>query len=281
MDAKERIRPARPARSLPRAAAGVTGMTRKRRPPKTASTAAAHAPRVDPGPQLRRFTAARIGLPRSGASLATGPLLDLRLAHARARDAVNEPFDAARLAADLATLGLPVLTLASAADDRQHYLMRPDLGRRLAENAAAVLAPHRGQVRRRLRRHRRPVGAGGRDPRGAAAGRRAAAPSAENWRIAPLTVVRHGRVAIGDVIAAALGAEIVAVLIGERPGLSSPDSMGAYLTWHAGPRTHRRRPQLHLQHPPRGPRLLRRRLQASASASVDAHAPPLGYWVEG
>src|SRR3977135_3149491 len=93
----------------------------------------------------RRFSAARIALPRSGASLATGPLLELRLAHARARDAVHEPFDAARLAADLATLGLPGLTLASAADDRKHYLMRPDFGRRLADKAAAALAPHAGK----------------------------------------------------------------------------------------------------------------------------------------
>ena len=217
-------------------------MTRKRRPPKTpmstpVSTLAPPTAPGDPWPQLRKFTAARIGLPRSGASLATGPLLELRLAHARARDAVHEPFDAARLAAELATLGLPVLTLASAADDRQHYLMRPDLGRRLADNAAAVLAPHAGKYdvalvvtdglsARAVVTHARPVLA---DvlPR----------LTAENWRIAPLTVVRHGRVAIGDVIAAALGAEIVAVLIGERPGLSSPDSMGAYLTWQPGPQT--------------------------------------------
>src|SRR5215475_9370050 len=102
---------------------------------------------------LRRLTAARIGLKRSGASLATGPLLDFQLAHARARDAVHEPLDAARLAADfaadfgadLAELAAPVLTVASAALDRRRYLMRPDLGRQLAPGAEAGLAPHAGR----------------------------------------------------------------------------------------------------------------------------------------
>src|SRR5271169_807749 len=84
---------------------------------------------------LRQFTAARIGLRRAGASLATGPLLDFQLAHARARDAVHEPLDAARLTADLSGLGLLILEIASAAPDRKCYLMRPDLGRRLAEGA--------------------------------------------------------------------------------------------------------------------------------------------------
>src|SRR5215207_8002103 len=81
---------------------------------------------------LRRLTAARIGLQRTGASLATGPLLDFKLAHAQARDAVHEPLDEPRLIADLARLGIAVLQVASAAEQRQQYLMRPDLGRRLA-----------------------------------------------------------------------------------------------------------------------------------------------------
>src|SRR5215475_3103408 len=91
---------------------------------------------------LRRFTAARIGLARSGASLATAPLLDLRLAHARARDAVHEPFNQPRLVSGLSQLGLPVLAVWSAATDRQQFLMRPDLGRHLATDATAVLTPH-------------------------------------------------------------------------------------------------------------------------------------------
>ena len=86
---------------------------------------------------LRRLTAARIGLARTGASLTTGPLLDFRLAHSRARDAVHEPLDQARLAAELGGLSDPVLMVASAAGARSDYLMRPDLGRRLAADAAA------------------------------------------------------------------------------------------------------------------------------------------------
>src|SRR5262249_54153586 len=98
----------------------------------------------DPWSTLRALTSARIGLARSGASLATAPLLALRLAEPRARDGVKERLDAARLADDLAALGGPVLTVASAAADRQSYLMRPDLGRRLAPGADAVLVPHAG-----------------------------------------------------------------------------------------------------------------------------------------
>src|SRR6188508_889358 len=88
---------------------------------------------------LRRLTAARIGLPRSGASLSTAPLLDFRLAHARARDAVHEPLDQPRLAAAIAGLGVQVLQVQSAVTDRPQYLLRPDLGRRLAADAAAAL----------------------------------------------------------------------------------------------------------------------------------------------
>jgi ethanolamine ammonia-lyase small subunit len=190
---------------------------------------------------LRRLTAARIGLKRTGASLTTGPLLDFQLAHARARDAVHEPLDAARLAADfaaeLAELAAPVLTVASAAPDRQRYLMRPDLGRQLAAGAEAMLAPHAGHSdvvfvvvdglsARAVAAHARPVLA-------------CALPvlRAEGWRIGPLVIVCQGRVAVGDAIATALGAGCVAVLIGERPGLTAPDSMGAYLTWQPRPQT--------------------------------------------
>jgi ethanolamine ammonia-lyase small subunit len=186
---------------------------------------------------LRRLTAARIGLARSGASLATGPLLDFKLDHARARDAVHEPLDEARLIADLAGLDTMALSVASAAADRKQFLMRPDLGRRLAPGAETVLAPHAaehdvvfvvadGLSARAVQSHAAPV-------------LKAVVPKLDQdgWRIAPLVVVRHGRVAIGDAIAALLRARCIAMLIGERPGLTAPDSMGAYLTWRPGPST--------------------------------------------
>jgi ethanolamine ammonia-lyase small subunit len=186
---------------------------------------------------LRRLTAARIGLKRSGASLATQPLLEFQLAHARARDAVHAPLDDARLATDLAPLGLPVLRMASAAAGKQTYLMRPDLGRQLAPGASDVLAPYTSAT---------DVVFVVSDGLSALAVQRHAAPllaevmpvlARRDWRIAPIVIVRHGRVAIGDAIAATLGAACAVVLIGERPGLSAPDSMGAYFTWQPGTQT--------------------------------------------
>jgi len=180
----------------------------------------------------RRLTAARIGLQRSGASLSTGPLLAFALAHARARDAVHETLDAPRLAADLNPFGVPVLTLKSAVADRRQYLLRPDLGRQLATGTelpqggaydlAIVIAD--GLSARAVQTHAVPVLTD-------------VLPRLGDWRIAPIAIVVQGRVAIGDVIAKALGASCVVVLIGERPGLSAPDSMGAYLTWQPQLRT--------------------------------------------
>lgn len=195
----------------------------------------AAAPDVDLWSELRRLTAARIGLPRTGASLATRALLDFRLAHAQARDAVHANLDVAALVAALQSLGLPVLTLASAAVDQRTYLMRPDLGRILHDDAEATLASqaHRsadthdivftisdGLSAGAVQTHAAPVLA-------------ATMPAlvAAGWRVAPLVIVRHGRVAIGDEVARQLRADCVVTLIGERPGLSAPDSMGAYVTW--------------------------------------------------
>jgi ethanolamine ammonia-lyase small subunit len=190
-----------------------------------------------PWARLRALTTARIGLARTGASLATAPLLEFKLAHAQARDAVREPLDQARMVADLGELELPVRAVTSAADDHQTYLMRPDLGRRLtpddenslkadasAHDVAIVIAD--GLSARAVQMHARPLLA-----------RLLPALRAEGWRIAPLVVVRHGRVAIGDTIATLLGADCTVVLIGERPGLTAPDSMGAYLTWRPGAQT--------------------------------------------
>jgi ethanolamine ammonia-lyase small subunit len=197
-------------------------------PPQSPSTNA------DLWAPFRALTPARIGLGRSGASLTTGPLLDFRLAHARARDAVHAALDEAQLAGELAALGLPVLTVGSEVRDQPQYLMRPDLGRRLADDAPAALAPHAGDHDLVV------VVAAGLSARAVVhAGPLLAAtlPRLAGWRIAPLVIVRHGRVAIGDAVAQALRARAVAVLIGERPGLSAPDSLGAYLTWGPGPRT--------------------------------------------
>jgi ethanolamine ammonia-lyase small subunit len=183
---------------------------------------------------LRSLTAARIGLKRAGASLATAPLLEFQLAHARARDAVHENLDVEQLARDLAPIGLPVLSLTSEAGERQRYLMRPDLGRRLAADAHATLAGYAaaydvafvvadGLSARAVQSHAAPV--------------LATAVSdlrKDRLRIAPVAIVRNGRVAIGDAVAESVGANAVVVLIGERPGLSAPDSMGAYLTWRPG-----------------------------------------------
>ena len=179
---------------------------------------------------LRHMTPARIGLPRSGASIATASALELRLAHARARDAVRDALDTTRLAADLGALGHTVIQVESQATDRQTYLMRPDLGRALAPDSAALLRQHAhgtdvvfviadGLSARAVQDHAAPVL------------QRVLAALPKSWRIAPLVIARHGRVAIGDAIAAALQAECVAILIGERPGLSAPDSLGAYLTY--------------------------------------------------
>ena len=187
---------------------------------------------------LRRMTTARIGLERTGASLATQPLLEFRLAHARARDAVHAAMGDVP---GLDGLGLPVLHAATLAGDRQAYLMRPDLGRRLRPDAAAALASHAGP-------HARTpalvvVVA---DGLSAAAAERHAVPllarllpalQAEDWSLTPLVVLRQARVAAGDAVAAALGADAVLVLIGERPGLSAPDSLGAYVTWAPHPAT--------------------------------------------
>lgn len=180
---------------------------------------------------LRTLTTARIGLARSGASLATAPLLDFRLAHARARDAVNQAVDFPALASMVAGFDLPVLTADSAAPDRPTYLTRPDLGRQLAKTGRVTLAPHAaaadlaivvadGLSAQAVERHAPPL-------------LQALVPMLKgaHWDLAPLVLVRQGRVAIGDEVAAALGARAVVVLIGERPGLSAPDSLGAYVTW--------------------------------------------------
>ncbi|MDO9073969.1 MAG: ethanolamine ammonia-lyase subunit EutC [Rubrivivax sp.] len=190
----------------------------------------------DPWFALRRHTAARIALGRAGVSLPTDEWLRFSLAHALARDAVHLPFDTDTQATDLQHLGFETVLLESAAPDRATYLRRPDLGRRLSARSAALLPALAGdgcelaivvgdglsaravhtqalpllqELRPRLEAQGQPPGA--------------------------IVLVRQCRVALGDEVGALLNARAVLVLIGERPGLSSPDSLGAYLSWAPRP----------------------------------------------
>lgn len=199
-----------------------------------------------PWDALRQFTDARIALGRAGVSLPTTAHLAFQLAHAQARDAVHFPFDAHGVASALQGIGLPSLMLHSQATDRAMYLQRPDLGRRL--DAASLHTLAQWQALARSPAH--PAGDATfdlalvvADGLSARAIHENALPLLSNllqhlqtdsiygWRIAPVAVVEQGRVAIGDEVGEQLHANLVVVLIGERPGLSSPDSMGLYLTW--------------------------------------------------
>lgn len=187
---------------------------------------------VSPLQAWRSLTAARIGLQRSGASLSTGEVLSFALDHARARDAVHEALDVEALCAELQGLGFDVLAAASAASDRQTYLARPDLGARLSPASAEALTQGATDgfdlvivladgLSSRALRHAAAV-----------LGPLSSTLKGQDWKLGPIVVATQGRVALGDEIGAALQAAMVLVLIGERPGLSSPDSLGAYLTWN-------------------------------------------------
>ena len=180
---------------------------------------------------LRAATRARVALGRAGDGLPTGRLLEFRAAHAAARDAVHSPLDTAAVVAALGETGLDVLTVASAAPDRPTYLQRPDLGRRLADGTTLPGGSYDLAL----------VVADGLSPRAveehAAGTVMAVLERLSGWSVAPLVVATQARVALGDPVGEALGARIVVVLIGERPGLSSADSLGLYLT--SGPRTGR------------------------------------------
>ena len=197
---------------------------------------------ANPWQSLRRFTAARIALGRAGVSQPTDAQLEFQLAHARARDAVHLALDHAALAGQLtAACGLPCLSLHSAAENRHVYLQRPDLGRRLDQaSRRALAAPPPGDA---------PAGPHDiafviADGLSALAIEQNAPPFLQalmarlepgQWSVAPLAIVRQGRVAVGDEVGQLLRARAVVVLIGERPGLGSPDSMGLYLTWAPRP----------------------------------------------
>jgi ethanolamine ammonia-lyase small subunit len=195
--------------------------------------------------RLRALTPARVGLARTGISQETRDLLDFQRCHAQARDAVHSRLEAATLVATLAALtGTEVLHLHSGAKDRATYLQRPDRGRTLNEASQVELAKHKPTIRQEVRPRVSVIVA---DGLSALAVERHAAPliaqllpllhshEPHGWQLAPMCVVEQGRVAIGDEIGQWLGAQISIVLIGERPGLSSPDSLGAYITWEPHP----------------------------------------------
>ncbi|MBL7634214.1 MULTISPECIES: ethanolamine ammonia-lyase subunit EutC [Atlantibacter] len=181
---------------------------------------------------LNQFTDARIALGRSGASLPTAEVLKFGLAHAQARDAIHQPFDSDTLAAQLGALDLETLTVHSQATDRHIYLNRPDLGRRLDEPSRALLSARRASPHDVLL----VIG----DGLSSHAVHRQAVPLVKallpflatlGLSTGPVVLAHQSRVALGDDIGECLNSKAVAILIGERPGLSSPDSLGVYLTW--------------------------------------------------
>lgn len=195
----------------------------------------------DPWQAWRRHTAARIALGRAGVATPTDEALRFGLAHAMARDAIHAPLDVVALQDELQAAGWPVLQARSRAADRTEYLRRPDLGRQLHPDDAPRLRAHAQQQREAgrpapdlcivvgdglsslaVQRHTRALLAA--LPQHLPAG----------FTLAPIVVVTQARVAVADEIGELLGAAMSAIFIGERPGLSSPDSLGIYLTH--GPR---------------------------------------------
>lgn len=194
-------------------------------------------PLIQPNPWrgLRAHTSARIALGRVGSSLPTAEVLRFGLEHARARDAVHRPLDVTALQDELEKDNFRTLRVRSKAPDRQTYLVRPDLGRRLREEdrrqlenepptpqLAIVIADGLSSIA--AQRHAIPIVKLLREQ------------FATDWHITPIVLAEQGRVAIGDDIGEALQAELVVVMIGERPGLTSPDSLGIYVTFqpHVG-----------------------------------------------
>lgn len=170
----------------------------------------------------RSITSARIGLMRSGQGISTRAMLEFQIAFAQARDAVHSRLDTAALAD---ALGSDTIVTHSAVPDRVAYLMDPGLGRRLASDAViagdaceAVIVVADGLSATAVQRHAPEIV-------------HALRAHMSDWKIAPIVIAEQARVAIGDDIGSRFGADLVIVLIGERPGLSAADSVGAYLTW--------------------------------------------------
>ena len=186
----------------------------------------------DPWYQLRRFTRARIALGRVGSSLPTKEVLDFGLSHAMARDAVHLPLDVDALEQSIQALDYQTLRVQSRTPDRASYLLRPDWGRRLHADSLAKLQalPKQpidflivvgdGLSSLAVSRHVEPL----------LEAMKTYIPT--EWNLGSVVIASQARVAIADEVAETLGAKMVAMLIGERPGLSSPDSLGVYLTFN-------------------------------------------------
>lgn len=186
---------------------------------------------TDPWQHLKPYTAARIALGRTGVSLPTNEILDFGLAHAMARDAVHLPLDVVALSQQMNNAGFATLAVDSAVNNRQAYLLRPDLGRRLSEQSAAALSNHKekhfdlvilvgdGLSSMAIKNHALSM----------LQALRSQFPS--EWKVAPIVIASQARVALGDEVGELLQAKLILMLVGERPGLSSPDSLGLYLTY--------------------------------------------------
>ena len=189
--------------------------------------------RKDPWARLRSLTPARIALGRAGGSVPTRELLDFQLAHALARDAVHQPFDPARLERDLAGLGHPIVHVTTEAADRETYLLRPDLGRRLSEEGRTKLGEAGEACDLSIVLS---------DGLSALAAHRQIPAVLGHWlpmlgslKVAPWVIAPLGRVAVEDEVGQLQRARVAVILLGERPGLGSPDSLGAYVVFDPRP----------------------------------------------
>ncbi|MCI0653370.1 MAG: ethanolamine ammonia-lyase subunit EutC [Methylococcaceae bacterium] len=183
---------------------------------------------------LKKYTSARIAIGRSGGSLPTSEWLDFKLAHARARDAVHFDFDPLNFAGRIHSRGSEILMVKTLAADRMTYLQRPDLGRRLNDKSKSILSKHSGEYDLVIMVS---------DGLSSMAVERQTLPLLEcllpklysrQSKLAPIIIAPFARVALEDEVGALLNARIALILLGERPGLGSPDSLGAYLVF--GPR---------------------------------------------
>ncbi len=187
---------------------------------------------ANPWSHLRQHTPARIALGRAGVSIPTAAHLEFQLAHARARNAVHHKLDAHRIGEDLSKRWGQVVRVRSAAVDRPMYLQRPDMGRRLDHRSRDDLKAIKGGPYDIVVIVADGLSAYAID-KNIVPFLEAFIPhiEQENWSRAPLIVAEQARVALGDDVGELLGAQVVVMLIGERPGLSSPDSLGIYLTY--------------------------------------------------